>query len=84
MVAALAEKIDRQMNKLSAEAKAEMKAYVATELLKKERAEGPVVLTKEQRSLATAPEPVRRQEPPQPQPEPRRMEPEPPRRGRSR
>jgi hypothetical protein len=53
---AMSEKIDRQMNKLNAEGKAEMKAFVATELVKKEKAEGPVMLTKEQRQLATGPE----------------------------
>jgi len=60
--AAMSEKIDRQMNKLNAEGKAEMKAYVATELVKKEKAEGPVVLTKEQRQLATGPEPAQQQQ----------------------
>ncbi len=61
--AAMSEKIDRQMNKLNAEGKAEMKAFVATELVKKEKAEGPVMLTKEQRQLATAPEPAQQQAP---------------------
>lgn len=59
--AAMSEKIDRQMNKLNADGKAEMKAFVATELVKKEKAEGPVMLTKEQRQLATAPEPAPQQ-----------------------
>ena len=56
--AAMSEKIDRQMNKLNADGKAEMKAFVATELVRKEKAEGPVMLTREQRQLATGPEPV--------------------------
>jgi len=59
--AAMSEKIDRQMNKLNAEGKAEMKAFVATELVKKEKTEGPVMLTKEQRQLATGPEPAQQQ-----------------------
>jgi len=76
VLAALSEKIDRQMNKLNAEAKLETKAFAATELVKKERAEGPVVLTAEQRKLATAPEPVREQKPaqkPEQQPEQQRL-----------
>ena len=75
------------MNKLNVEAKAEMKAFVATELVKKERAEGPIVLSAEQRNLATAPEPTRQQptQPVQQQPEPtRRMTPEEPRLSRGR
>jgi len=59
--AAMSEKIDRQMNKLNADGKAEMKAFVATELVKKEKAEGPVMLTKEQRQLAIGPEPAQQQ-----------------------
>lgn len=59
--AAMSEKIDRQMNKLNAEGKAEMKAFVATELVKKEKAEGPVMLTKEQRQLATGAEQAQQQ-----------------------
>ena len=51
------------MNKLNADGKAEMKAFVATELVKKEKAEGPVMLTKEQRQLATTPEPAQQQAP---------------------
>ncbi|ONF49437.1 hypothetical protein RSM1_09185 [Methylobacterium radiotolerans] len=64
MLAALVEKIDRQMNKLNNEHKAEMKAFVATELVKKERAEGPIVLSAEQKRAATAPEPVQSPQPP--------------------
>lgn len=87
MLGALSENIDRKMNKLNVEAKAEMKAFVATELVKKERAEGPIVLSAEQRNLATAPEPTRQQptQPVQQQPEPtRRMTPEEPRLSRGR
>ncbi len=80
MLAALSEKIDRQMNKLHTEAKAELKAFVGTELVKKERAEGPTVLSAEQKRAATAPAPERpspAQTPPAPA---RRIEPEAPRR----
>lgn len=87
VLAALSEKIDRQMNKLNAEAKLETKAFAATELVKKERLEGPVVLSPELRKLATAPEPVQAKQPPvlvqQPTPT-RQIEPEPPQRSRSR
>ena len=58
MLAALSEKIDRQMNKHNTETKAEMKAFVATELVKKERAEGPIVLSADQKRMAASPEPV--------------------------
>jgi hypothetical protein len=79
MFSALSEKIDRQMNKLNSEAKAEIKAFVGTELVKKERAEGPTVLSPQQRQAATAPE--RAPAPPAPAPAPaRRVEPEAPRR----
>lgn len=85
MLSALSVQIDRQMNKLNTEAKAEMKAYVAGELVKKERAEGPIVLSAEQRQAATAPEPVRKQQPEAAPPPPiRRMEPEAPSRRLSR
>ncbi|MGL4961217.1 MAG: LPD7 domain-containing protein [Inquilinus sp.] len=80
MLAALSEKIDRQMNRLNTEAKAELKAFVGTELVKKERAEGPTVLSAEQKRAATAPAPERAspaQTPPAPA---RRIEPEAPRR----
>ncbi len=86
MLGALSEKIDRQMNKLNSEAKAEMKAYVATELVKKEKAEGPVVLSADLKRAATAPEPspqVKSVAQPQ-QPTARRDEPEEPRRTRGR
>lgn len=58
---ALSENVDRKMNKLNAEGKAEMKAFAAAELVKKERAEGPIVLSAEQRQVAAAPEPARQQ-----------------------
>ena len=80
--AALSSKIDRQMVKLTTEAKAELKAFAAAELTKKERAEGPVVLTTAQRAMARAPQPGR---PPSPsRSEPSRSEVEPPRRVRGR
>jgi len=75
VLAALSEKIDRQMNRLNTEAKTEIKAFVGTELLKKERAEGPTVLSQQQREAATAPE----RAPAAPSPV-RRVEPQPPRR----
>ncbi len=62
MLAALSDNIDRKMNKLNAEAKAEMKAFTATELVKKERTEGPIMLTKEQIELARGPQPIRGQD----------------------
>jgi hypothetical protein len=77
MLAALSEKIDRQMNRLNMEAKTEIKAFVGTELLKKERAEGPTVLSSQQRQAVTAPEPIRALAPVAPA---RRIEPEMPRR----
>lgn len=84
VLAAMGEKIDRQMNRHNLEAKTEMKAYVAAELVKKERAEGPVVLSTEQKRAAAAPEPAR-PEPARASPEPvRRVEPEVPRRTLSR
>lgn len=84
VLAAMAEKIDRQMNRHNLDAKTEMKAYVATELVKKERTEGPVVLSAEQKRTASAPEPARA-EPARPAAEPvRRLEPEAPRRTLSR
>lgn len=43
VLAALSEKIDRQMTRFTSGAKAELKRFVAAELLKKERAGGPVV-----------------------------------------
>jgi hypothetical protein len=86
MLAAVSSMIDRQMNKLHSEAKAEMKAHVAFELMKKERAEGPVVLKDDHRRALTAPEPTRTaREALRPAPEQvRRLEPEAPRLSRSR
>jgi hypothetical protein len=57
MLSAMSSTIDRQMNKLNSDAKAEMKAYVAGELVKKEQAEGPIVLSAEQKRAANSPEP---------------------------
>ena len=70
---ALAEKIDRQMVKLAPGDKAEMRRFVAEELVRKEVREGPVVLTPEQRQLAAAPIPPRAISDPDPdKPEPPR------------
>lgn len=77
VLSALSEKIDRQFNKFNLEAKVQLKAFVATELVKKERSEGPVVLSAEQKQAASAPEPVRQVARGL---EPRRVEPESPRR----
>lgn len=82
VLAALSEKIERQMNRINGDAKADLKRFVATELLKKERAGGPVVLTAEQTRAARAPEPARAD--PAPAAPLRRTEPDPPRRSRSR
>lgn len=82
VLAALSEKIDRQMNRVTGDAKADLKRYVAAELLKKERAGGPVVLTAEQARAARAPAPARA-EPAAPKPL-SRSEPDPPHRSRSR
>lgn len=80
MLSAMSEKIDRQMNKLNSESKAEMKAFVAAELVKKERTEGPIVLSAEQKRAVAAPEPAK-PAPVRAAPEPtRRQEPETPRR----
>jgi hypothetical protein len=81
ILAALSERIDRQMQKLHEGAKVELRAFVAVELAKKERAEGPVVLSTEQRRAATAPEPM--QAPSRPAPSPR-WEPGAPRRSLAR
>lgn len=82
VLAALSEKIERQMNRVNAEAKAELKLFVAAELGKKERAEGPVVLSAEQKRAAHAPEPTPGT--PAPAHQGRRVEPDPPHRSRSR
>jgi len=80
VLAALSEKIERQMNRINSDAKADLKRFVATELLKKERAGGPVVLTAAQTRAARAPEPARTE--PAPAAPLRRTEPDPPRRSR--
>jgi hypothetical protein len=67
MLAALSEKIDRQMSRHQSETKAEIKAFVAAELMKKERSQGPIVLSAEHKRAAASPEPAapssRRHEP---------------------
>lgn len=80
VLAALSEKIERQMNRINGDAKADLKRFVATELLKKERTGGPVVLTAAQTRAARAPEPARTD--PAPVAPLRRTEPDPPRRSR--
>jgi hypothetical protein len=55
---ALAEKIDRQIKRHHARSTAELKAFVGDELLRKERAQGPVTLSAEQRRAVTAPAPA--------------------------
>ncbi len=70
--AAAAEKIERQMTKLTPEAKAEMRELVARGLVEKEEREGPVVLSSEQRRLVTTlePPPERREQATPAPPEP--------------
>ncbi|UZO95019.1 Hypothetical protein RMHFA_05714 (plasmid) [Roseomonas mucosa] len=78
--AAMSEKIDREMTRYAAEGKAQIKAFAANELVMKERKEGPIVLSAEQRQALAAPEPAR-SAPAQAAPEQtRRVEPEAPRR----
>ncbi|NPD70341.1 hypothetical protein HN018_28145 (plasmid) [Lichenicola cladoniae] len=93
VLAAVSGKIDREINRVGNEGKAELKAYFATELLKKERAEGPVVLSPELKRVAAAPEPAQQQKAAEPERQPerqverqpeRRIEPEEPRRTRRR
>ena len=84
VLAALSEKIDREMNRHNLEAKANMKAFVAGELVKKERAEGPIVLSAGQKRAAAAPEPTQAAPKPDAAAVPRRREPEAPRRTLSR
>ena len=87
MLAAMSEKIDRQMNKLNNAAKLEIKAYAATEMAKKEKAEGPVVLSPELRKAATAsaPEQAKQVSAPAPaQPVARQVDFEQPKRSRAR
>lgn len=52
---AMSAKIDKEMDRLTAAAKLELKADTATALVKKEREEGPVVLPAELKQKATAP-----------------------------
>jgi hypothetical protein len=58
VLAALSEKIDRQMSRHHSETRAELKAFAAAELVKKERAEGPIVLSAAHKHAASAPEPA--------------------------
>lgn len=86
MLAALSEKIDRQMSRHQLETKAEMKAFVATELVKKERSQGPIVLSADQKRSAASLEPAPSRVP-RPEPAPvnaPRDEPQAPRRTLSR
>jgi hypothetical protein len=86
MLAALSEKIDRQMSRHHLETKVEMKAFVATELVKKERSQGPIVLSADQKRAAASLEPVPTRVP-RPEPAPvnaSRDEPQAPRRTLSR
>ncbi|HYD70739.1 LPD7 domain-containing protein [Azospirillum sp.] len=80
VLAALSETIDRRMSRIAGAAKADLKRFVATELLKKERAEGPVVLSATQKRAVLAPEPARTA--PDGAGPARRAEPEAPRRSR--
>lgn len=59
LLAALSEKIDRQMSRHDNETKAELKAFVVAQLVKKERSEGPIVLSAEHKRAASAAEPVK-------------------------
>lgn len=78
VLSALENKIDRQVTGQRGGDTAErLKIFVASELVKKEWAEGPVVLSAEQRRSAAAPEPIRQAPQAQP-PSPRRAEPDAP------
>lgn len=55
--AALASKVDREMTNLPEKARADLRTQIARDLVRKEMAEGPVVLSDEQRRAATAPSP---------------------------
>ena len=74
VLAAASEKIDREMTKVNGNGKAELKGYFATELVKKERAEGPVVLSPELKRLAAAPEPAPQEKAPEPERQPERRD----------
>ena len=82
MLAALSETIDRQMSRFTSAAKADLKRFVAAELLKTERTRGPVVLTAAQARAVSAPDPERAK--PDASKPLRRIEPDPPHRSRSR
>jgi hypothetical protein len=83
VLTALSEKIDRQMKRHHARSTTELKAFVGAELMKKERAQGPVELTAAQRRAVATPvrEPGREASKPPPAP---RLEPDEPRRSLSR
>ena len=83
VLAALESKIERQMKRHHARSTAELKAFVTTELVRKERAAGPVELSPAQRRAVAAPVPEPRQDAPRQAPA-RRLEPEAPRRTLSR
>jgi hypothetical protein len=83
VLAALESKIERQMRQQNARATAELKAFVGTELLKKERAHGPVELAPAQRRAVTTPPREVAREAVGPA-SARRLEPEEPRRTRGR
>jgi hypothetical protein len=51
---AIEAKVDASMQKLTMEAKAELKAFAVTELARKESRDGPVALTRKQRDATTA------------------------------
>jgi len=57
-LAALSDRIDREGNRLGAEAKRELKAFAAREMMKREATLGPTVLSQEQRRAATEPSQV--------------------------
>lgn len=52
---AVTTKIDKEMDLLNADAKAQLKAVAAVEMAKKEREQGPIQLTEQQRDQAKAP-----------------------------
>ena len=80
VLAALSDAIERRMTRIGAGAKAELTAFAAAELVRKERAQGPVVLTAAQRRAAQAPPPARSA--PEAPGRERRAEPDPPQRRR--
>lgn len=82
VLAALSETIDRQMSRFTSAAKADLKRFVAAELLKTERTRGPVVLTAAQARAVSAPAPARAK--PDASKPLRHIEPDSPHRSRSR